>query len=401
LIAARATQGVGGALMTPGSLAILEASFVREDRARAIGAWSAFAGIATSLGPLVGGYLVDAASWRWVFFLNLPLSVAVAVVTIRHVPESSDPSAPARLDLAGTAFAILALTCLTYALVEASASSHPAVILAIAVAGLASAASFVMVERRSAHPMLPLDIFHSRQFVAANFVTLVVYAALGGILFLLGVYLQTALGYSPIEAGFALFPVTVIMLLLSARSGALATRIGPRIPMTGGPLIIAAGLLLMTRIQPGAGYVATTLPAAIVFGLGLALTVAPLTSTVLAAAQSRHAGVASGINNAVARTAQLFAIAVLPVLAGITGDQYRDPKAFASGFKVAVIITASLAASGGVLALLTIRNDVLEPSSATASVGESSRPRRATRGAYSCGVHGPPAAAGVRTSETV
>ncbi|MCU1457975.1 MAG: drug resistance transporter, EmrB/QacA subfamily [Actinomycetia bacterium] len=360
LILARGLQGVGGALLTPGSLAIIQASFVPEDRARAIGAWSAFAGIATAVGPLVGGYLVDAVSWRAVFLLNLPLAVVVVIVSRRYVPESSDPGASHTIDYAGAILAVIGLAGVTYALVEASGSATPALDAVIGAIGLLALVGFVLVEMRSREPMVPLDVFRSRQFTSANLVTLVVYAALGGMLFLLGVYLQTALHYSPIEAGLALLPVTILMLALSARSGAIATRIGPRIQMSVGPIIIAAGLLLMARIEPGQRYVTTALPAVIVFGLGLATTVAPLTSTVLAAASMRHSGVASGINNAVARSAQLLAVAILPVVAGITGGAYRDPSKFVGGFRTAAFITAGLAAAGGILAWFTIRNDVLQ-----------------------------------------
>ncbi len=381
LILARALQGVGGALLTPGSLAIIQASFVPEDRARAIGAWSAFAGVATAIGPLFGGYLVDAVSWRAVFLLNLPLAVVVVLVTMRHVPESSDPLASHQIDFAGASLAVVGLAGVTYALVEASGSANPLLDAGIGAVGLLGLVGFVLVEQRSRHPMIPLDVFRSRQFTAANLVTFVVYAALGGMLFLLGVYLQTALHYSPIEAGLAFFPVTVIMLALSARSGAIATRIGPRLQMSVGPLVIASGLLLMARIEPGRGYLTTTLPAVVVFGLGLAITVAPLTSTVLAAAATRHSGMASGINNAVARTAQLLAVAILPVVAGITGNAYREASTFVTGFRTAAFVTAALAAAGGVLSWFTIRNDVLKtPDDHPAAEPE---PR------YFCGVESP------------
>lgn len=218
---------------------------------------------------------------------------------------------------------------------------------------------FVVVERRSRHPMLPLDIFASHQFTSANIVTLAVYAALGGTFFLLAVHLQSSLGYSPTEAGVAMFPITILMLGLSSRVGQWATRIGPRLPMSLGPMVVALGLVLMTRIEPGRTYVTAVLPAVVVFGLGLSLTVAPLTATVLASAEDRHSGVASGVNNAVARTAQLLAVAVLPVASGITGDDLGDPVALTSGFATAALITAGLAALGGLVAWATISNDVL------------------------------------------
>jgi MFS family permease len=242
-----------------------------------------------------------------------------------------------------------------------------------------------MVERRSRHPMLPLEIFSSRQFSAANGVTFVVYAALGGVFFLLVVVLQSALGYSAIAAGAASLPITVIMLALSMQAGALAQRIGPRIPLTVGPLIIAAGMLLMLRIEPGASYVSTILPAVIVFGFGLALVVAPVTATTLAAAPEEHAGAASGVNNAVARTAQLIAVAVLPLAAGLTGATYRDPQALTSAFHTAMLITAALSVAGAVLAFTTIRDDVL---TAREPGAQDAEPAPAPR--WHCGIEGPP-----------
>lgn len=389
LVAARVLQGVGGALLTPGSLAIIQASFAHDDRGRAIGAWSALGGIATAVGPFVGGYLVDAASWRWIFLLNLPVAALVVFVGAVHVPETSDPTMARQLDIPGAAFGAVGLAGVTYALVEGEGSGWSSVPIVIAaVVGVTGLVAFVVTERRSPHPMLPLDIFGSRQFTAANLVTFAVYAALGVSLFLLGLQLQQAVGYSPLEAGTAMLPVTVIMLVLSSRAGALATKIGPKLPMTVGPILAAVGLALMTRIDIGGRYVADVLPAVVVLGFGLALTVAPLTTTVLAAADDRHAGVASGVNNAVARVASLLAIAVLPVAAGITGDDYLDPEAFSDGFAVAMVIGAVLAALGGLLAFATISNDVLEePPVEGAAAGAA--PER-VRHPIHCGVGAPP-----------
>jgi hypothetical protein len=250
------------------------------------------------------------------------------------------------------------LAGVTWALIETGERGASGAVLAVGAAGLAALAAFVAVERRGHHPMLPVDIFRSRQFIAANLVTLVVYASLGITFFLLVVNLQQVLGYSPIHAGLATLPVTVLMLVLSARAGMLANRIGPRLPMTVGPLAMAAGLALLGRVQEGATYLGTVLPGVVVFGLGLTLTVAPLTATVLAAAAARHAGVASGINNAIARGAGLIAIAVVPGLAGLTGDAYRDPAVLANGFHTAMLISAAFSAAGGALAWLLIRNEV-------------------------------------------
>ncbi len=371
LIAARALQGIGGALLVPGSLAIIESSFAKADRGRAIGAWSGLGGVTTAIGPFVGGWLVSAVSWRLIFLLNLPLAAGV-VLAARHVPESTDPGADRRIDFLGAGLVVVGLAALTYALISAPSAGRGAVVAGSGAIGVLALAAFVVVERRSPHPMLPLGIFSSRQFTAANLVTLAVYAALGGALFLLAVDLQQALRYSPVSAGAALFPVTVVMLLLSARAGALAQRIGPRMPMTVGPVIVTAGLLLMRRISPGGHYVAVVLPAVIVFGLGLSLTVAPLTATVLEAADERHAGVASGVNNAVARAAGLLAVAVLPALAGLKGRDYRNPAAFSRGFHGALLYAAGATLVGAVIAFFGIRNPAPVASPARAPRG----PRR-------------------------
>jgi EmrB/QacA subfamily drug resistance transporter len=362
LILARGLQGVGAALLTPGSLAILQASFVEDDRARAIGAWSGLGGVATAIGPFVGGWLIAAVSWRLVFFLNLPLTLAVVLISARHVPESRAPGPHGRLDVAGAVLVTAGLSALVYGLIEGPARgwTSPA-ILACCAAGVVLLAVVVPLERRAAEPLLPPALFRSVQFSAANAVTFVVYAALGGALFLLPVVLQTVTGYSPLVAGTALLPVTAIMLLLSSRSGALAARIGPRPQMTVGPLVIAAGLLLLMRIDIGSSYAAVVLPAMLVFGLGLAINVAPLTATAMAAAPADHAGVASAVNNDVARAAGLIAVAVLPALAGITGQTYLHPAELAGDFRTAVLICAIACAAGGVLAGAAIRNPARRP----------------------------------------
>jgi EmrB/QacA subfamily drug resistance transporter len=384
LIVARLVQGVGGALLTPGSLAIIEASFRPADRARAIGAWSGLGGVATAFGPLLGGWLIGAISWRAIFVINLPIGIFVAWAASRHVPESRDPTATGKLDTSGAALAAIGLGGTTYALIEAPEGAGAAVI-ATAVIGVAALIGFFVQERRSANPMLPLGIFRSRQFSAANAVTFVVYAALGVVFFLLVSFLQISMGYTPIEAGSASLPVTVLMLLGSARAGELAQRIGPRIPLTLGPLIIAAGLLLMLRINPGDSYVSTVLPAVIVFGLGLTLVVAPVTATVLAAIDSSHSGIASGVNNAVARVAGLLAVAVIPVAAGITGDKFYEPSAMTQGFHLGMVICAALALLGSVVAWTTISSDVLH---AEAEPDGDTPDRLADD--FSCGIGAPP-----------
>src|SRR5919202_5964518 len=322
LVASRALQGVGGALLTPGSLAIIDASFVPEDRGKAIGTWSGFGGIASAVGPFVGGYLVAGPGWRWVFLINLPLAAIVVAIALRHVPESRDAQAATRLDVLGAVLGAIGLGGVTYALIAAGGGWSAGVWLSF-VLGVVALFAFVLNERRSPYPMLPPGLFANRQFTAANLVTFVVYAALGGLFFFLVVDLQVVAGFSPLLAGSALLPVTVIMLALSARAGALAARIGPRLPMSLGPLVAACGTLLLLRIRPGASYLLDVLPPVAVLGLGLALIVAPLTTTVLAAVQAQHAGVASGVNNAVARAAGLLAVAVLPLVAGISGEDYQ------------------------------------------------------------------------------
>ncbi|MBM4472052.1 MFS transporter [Prescottella equi] len=346
LVAARLLQGVGAALLTPGSLAIISASFDEEDQGAAIGLWSGLGGVAAAVGPLLGGWLVEVAGWRSVFLINLPLAVAVVWVSARHVPETRDPHPPERLDVLGSALAALALGALTYGLIETAVWA--------VIAGLVLMAAFVVVERRSRYALVPGSLFASRVFVAANLVTLAVYAALGGVFFLLLLQLQIVSGYSPLAAGVASLPITILMLLLSSRAGRWAQIHGPRIPMTVGPLLGAGGLLLMLRIGPGASYPTQVLPAVLVFGLGLSALVAPLTAAVLGSVSSDQAGIASGVNNAVARTSQLLAVAALPALAGIGADALADPAAFASGFRVAMLICAGLLLTGAVLSAVMI-----------------------------------------------
>jgi len=384
LVAARALQGIGGALLTPGSLAILQASFAMSDRGRAVGAWSGLSGVAAATAPFVGGWLIDVGSWRPIFLINVPLAVAVVVVSLRHVPETRDAARVRGIDVPGALLTVVGLAGVTWALIEAGERGATTGVLSSGAIGLGSLAGFVAAERRVRHPMLPLEIFRSWQFSAANLVTFIVYASLSIMFFLFVVHLQQVLGYSPLQAGAATLPVTGLMLALSAPAGMLADRIGPRLPMTIGPLGIAAGLALMSRVQAEATYFGTILPGLLVFGLGLSLTVAPLTATVLAAATSKHAGIASGVNNAISRGAGLLAVAAIPGLTGLTGDAYRDPAIFASGFRAAMRISAALAAAGGLLAWLSIRNEVARPA--------DSRPSARLDRHHHCAVDGAPLA---------
>jgi EmrB/QacA subfamily drug resistance transporter len=345
LILARTVQGCGGALLVPGSLAMLTATFESQDRARAIGAWSGLSGVTTAVGPFLGGYLIDAGSWRLVFFINLPIAAVAAIITLRHVPESRDTGAR-RPDVAGALLAAAGLGGLIYGLIEAV---PVAVVVGVALLGL-----FFFAEARTREPMLPLELFKSRLFSGANATTLAVYFALGGAMFFLVLQLQRNLGYSALEA------VTILMLFLSPRTGALSQRTGPRLPMTIGPIVVACGLALMARLHGGSHYVFDVLPAALVFGAGLSVTVAPLTATVLGAVETRHAGIASGINNAVARIAGLLAIAVLPLLAGVARGSSVTDATFSAGFARAMVASALLSAVGGAVAFATIRGAELE-----------------------------------------
>jgi EmrB/QacA subfamily drug resistance transporter len=391
LVLARGLQGVGGALLTPGSLALLQASFVAEDRPRAIGAWSGLTGVAAAVGPFVGGWLIAAVSWRLVFFINVPLTAAVILMTARHVPESRARDGRGPLDVVGAVSVTAGLIGLTYGLIEGSAIgwTSPAVLDPL-IAGAVLLGLFLLVESRAAEPLLPLGLFRSAQFAAANAVTFVVYGALGGVLFLTPMALQEVAGYSPLAAGTALLPVTTIMFALSARSGALAVRIGPRLQMSAGPCIVAAGVLLLARLTADGDYLTEVLPAVVVFGLGLAVTVAPLTATALGAAPAEHAGVASAVNNDVARVAGLIVVAVLPALAGITGDSYLDPVQFRTGFRTALLVAAATCVAGGLLAAGTIRNPTRSP-----------RPARRLGKEHHCALDGPPLRATCRIVSSV
>ena len=346
LVAARALQGVGGALMTPGSLAILQASFRPEDRSRAIGIWSGFGGVAAVIGPLLGGWLLGIGSWRLVFLVNLPVAGLVLFLA-RHIPESRDDEAAKHLDLPGVAFAVIGLGGLTYGLTDAS--------VPIAVAGVALLVAFVIGESRSPAPMLPLGVFRSRPFSATNIVTFLVYAALGGMILWLVITLQVVAGISPMRSGLALVPLTICMLLFSPLSGAVSEKVGPTLPMTVGPLIMAASVAALTRVDSNTSYLVDVIGPTIVFGIGLAATVTPLTATVLAAVPDHQAGIASGVNNAVARTGGLLAIAVLPLVTGIGADGFDDAATLRPAFVIAMWSCAALLAAGGLLSAAFVR----------------------------------------------
>jgi EmrB/QacA subfamily drug resistance transporter len=355
LIIARLLQGVGGALLTPGSLSMIQSSFRRDDRAKAIGAWSGFGGIAAAVGPFVGGWLVQYASWRWAFLINLPIAAVTVWVARRAVPESRDEAAAPETDVVGAVLGTLALAVSTLALIEHERLG-PALTAGLIVLGLAIGVAFAVFERRHHDPMLPPMLFTDRQFTGANLVTLLVYASLGAVSFFLTLQLQTVLGYGPLLAGLASLPITILMLLLAAQGGALGARIGPRIPMSVGPVVCAVGVALLARVDAGSSYWAGVLPGVTVFGLGLCLLVAPLTATVLAAAPDRYAGIASGVNNAVARAGSLLAVAALPAVVGLAAADYLRPTVFSGAYASAMWICVALLLAGGVLAWLLIRN---------------------------------------------
>ncbi|MER8046874.1 MFS transporter [Streptomyces sp. NPDC094032] len=348
LVAARALQGVGGALLTPGSLAIIQASFHEDDRAKAVGLWSGFGGVGAAVGPFVGGWLVDGPGWRWVFFLNVPLALVCVPVALRHVPESRDETAHGRFDVLGAVLGASALALVTYALIAQTWWAG--------VGGVALGAWFVVVERRRGEDaMAPPSVFRSRLFTAVNLVTLCVYGAFGGFFFLAALQLQVVSGYSALAAGTAMLPTTVLMLLGSAKSGEIGERTGPRLPLTVGPLLCAAGMLLMLRVGENASYVTDVLPAMLVLGLGMTTLVAPLTATVLASVPVTRAGLASGINNAAARAAGLLAVAALPALTGMSPEAYRSAAEFGDTFRKAMPLCAGLLVGGAVLAWAIVR----------------------------------------------
>lgn len=351
LVAARGLQGVGAALLTPGSLAIISASFAPDDRGPAIGTWSGLAGVTTAIGPLAGGWLVETTGWRGIFWINIPLAIAVVWIAVKHVPETSGDQG--RIDYGGAALTAAGLAALTYGLVEKSWlwSGGGLVLLVV----------FVIHQKLTPHALVPLSLFADRVFTAANICTFAIYGALAASSFLLVQQLQYVSGFSPLVAGLASVPMTVIMLLFSARAGALGVRIGPRLPMTVGPLIAAVGLLLMLRIDQDASFWTDVLPASIVFGAGITVLVAPLTTAVLAAAPMQQTGIASGINNAVARTASLLAVAAIPPLAGIAGKNFDDPDVFGPGFRTGTLICVAMLVVAAGCAAGLIRVQAVSP----------------------------------------
>ncbi len=361
LVAARIVQGMGGALLTPGSLAIINSTIRLGDRGRAVGTWAGLTGVATAVGPVLGGWLIDAVDWRAIFLLNVPVAAAVFVVAMLRLPRSGREERGRPVDVCGAFLATASLGAITFAVIQAPELGFgDPLILTAAACGGAGAAGFFLVELHRPHPMMPLGVFRIRSFTAANIVTAAVYGPLSGMFFLVTVYLQNALGYSPLEAGAASLPVTVLMVALSPAAGELAHRIGPRALLTAGPLVIATSLVLMAGIAPGDPYFPDVALAMGIFGLGLASSVSPVTSSALAALEDSRSGLASGINNSVARTSQLLAVASLPPLAGLTGDAFIDVPRFVDRFPVAMFIAAGVAVLGGIAGFTGMRGNVLD-----------------------------------------
>ena len=326
LVLARALQGVFGALLTPAALAVIVATFPPPERGKAVGAWTAWGGIGTVLGPLIGGQLVDAASWRWIFAINIPIVLITLGLVTRVIGPARPRPAEARVDYVGAALCAFGLAGITYGLIEQPRNGwgDPTVWLPL-VAGAAMFIGFIVWEARSRHPMLPLGLFGRRNFTIGNIETFSMYAGLGLLFFFLVLYLQQVAGYNAVEAGSTTIPVTLVMFALSTRFGALADRHGPRFFMGVGPLVAAAGLAMFLRIGADVDYLTDLLPGLLVFALGLSMTVAPLTATVLADADERNAGIASGVNNAIARVASLIAIAAVGALVTASfGSTLRD-----------------------------------------------------------------------------
>jgi len=374
LVGARVLQGIGAALLTPGSLAILQASFRPSDRAKAVGAWSGLGGVFGAIGPFVGGWIVDGPGWRWAFLLNVPVAALVVVCAFVAVPESRDPHAAQGLDLVGAGIGVVTLGAATWALTEGGPRgwTDPAVLVAGAVAIL-GAAAFVHRMMHAHDPLVPPSLFQSRPFTVTNLMTVLLYATIGVSFFLIAYELQVAAGWSALEAGTALLPATVLMLLFSARSGDLAQRIGPRLQLTVGPLLVAAGLLLLSRIGPDTTWVTDVLPGAIVFGCGLTVFVAPLTATVMGSVSPEHVSIASGVNNAIARTANLASVAVIPAVSGLSTAV--GAAEVTDAYRISLVIAAVIAAAASPLALIGLRSHV--------------RSRDSARRVY-CSVDGPP-----------
>ncbi len=372
LIAARAFQGAAGALVTPASLAIIVAGFAPRQRGAAIGAWTAWSAIASIIGPLAGGAIVDATSWRWIFGLNVPLAAGTLLLVFAAVPAGTR-AAGRRVDVTGAALCSIGLAGVVFALIEEPHHGWGSTLIIVTlVGGLVSLAAFIEHERRAAQPMLDLELFAHRNFAVGNVETLSLYAGLAILFFFLTIYLQQVAGYSALQSGLATLPVTVIMFALSRRFGALADRLGPRLFMGGGPLVAAVGIFLLARLGLHVSYLTDVLPAMIIFALGLTLTVSPLTAAVLADADEKDAGIASATNNAVARVAGLIGVAVVGVVVAgtLVGGTFAPNEASVRAFREAIVVCGVLVAAGGIVGALGIVDPRRPVAAASCSGGQ-------------------------------
>lgn len=360
LVAARALQGVGGALLTPGALAILQTTMHEDDRARAIGAWAGLTGVSGIVGPLLGGWLLE-FDWRWVFGINVPLAVLTVWLIRVSAPESRDEENVGHFDGQGAALGALALGASTYALIRWPESGATVPVVTMAVLSVAAAVAFLLRERSAPNPMVPLSLFSDRTFSVINIMTFVVYGGLSGIMFFLIMQLQVSLEWSPLAAGMATLPITLLMLFLSGRSAGLAARFGVRAPLVAGSLSGAAGVALLATVGPDDGYAGAVLPGVVLLGIGLTTLVPTLTATVMAAAPQHLAGIASGVNNGVSRAAGLIAVAALPAATGLAGESYADPDQLTAAYRGAMIICAVLLLGGALSALMISRRPLPEP----------------------------------------
>ncbi|HEY9408840.1 MAG TPA: MFS transporter [Jiangellaceae bacterium] len=359
LIAARALQGVGGALLTPGSLAILQTSMHPDDRARAIGLWAGLTGTAGIVGPLLGGWLLE-YSWRWVFAINVPIAAVTVWLAVRHAPESRDEQAGDSFDIPGAVFGAVALGASTYALVEVPGQGASVMVIGSAVLSVVAAVLFLRRERVAPVPMVPLTLFRDRTFSVVNAMTFVVYAGLSGIFFFLVIQLQVSLGWSPLAAGLASLPVTLLMLVFSGRSGDLGARVGPRVMLGIGSLVGSSGVVLLSFVEPGDEYASAVFPGVLLLGVGLTTLVPTLTATVMASAPAHLVGIASGVNNGVSRAAGLMAVAALPAITGLAGQAYADPGLLTDAYSMSLLICAALMAAGGILSVTMLPRHVAQ-----------------------------------------
>jgi EmrB/QacA subfamily drug resistance transporter len=346
----RILQGIFGALLVPGGLAIINTNFPKEERGRAIGRWSAWLSVVVPLGPLVGGYIIKAASWRWIFLINLPLGLICGYLAIRNFEEGRSPGRRS-IDAGGSLLAAALLAGITYGLIEGPANQWQALTLFPLIIGLILIPIFIWYELKRKDPMVRLSLFKSRNFTGANVMTFAMYGALGGFTFILPIYLQTKMHYTAFVAGLSLLPVSLLLLTLSGRMGALCAKYGPRFFITVGPLVTAVAMLMLIDYKPGDHYISFLLPRTFLFGVGMALLVAPLTATVMSAVDDASSGIASGINNALSRVGGLLVIALLGLTG--TGNTYR----------FGMVFCAVLAVLAGLASYLIIQNrPVKQPS---------------------------------------